>query len=79
MLRKVSPDKLLERMFKIMNLNPEDIQRDEEEIPDLQEDMRVFSLIQQVMQGGQNASAEATGEPGLPSEINQEAKPTSGL
>jgi hypothetical protein len=80
-LRKVSPDKLLDRMFKIMNMNPEDVQRDVREIPELQQDMQIFTAIQQAMQGasGQNVSTDTTGEPGLPSEINQEANPTSGL
>ena len=68
-LRKISGDKLLTRLFKLLNINPDDIGRDENDMKTLPEDM---AFAQQMTQGG----GGVTGEPGVPSEINQEAKPS---
>ncbi len=79
LLRTTNPDKLLKRLWKIMNINPADIERKPDDVQNLAEDIQIFQLFQQVEQQASGVSAEAAGEPGLPSEINQEANPTSGL
>ena len=71
MMRRWSPDKLLTHLTKIMNLNPENLERGVEDVP-VGQDVQLFRQISDLGRGNQNVSSEATGEPGLPSEINQE-------
>jgi len=72
-MRKMSPDKWLAQAMKLLNLNPEDLQRDENEQGNVQEDM---AFLQQFAGGNQGRVA---GEPGLQSEVNQETQGTGGV
>ncbi len=78
-LRRISPDKLMSRLFKIMNMNPEDIERDESEVPRIVEDIRIFQSIQQAVSQASNLPQQGTGEPGVQSDINAQQVDTSGL
>jgi hypothetical protein len=84
-VRQVNPDKLLERLWKITNLNADDFRRKPEDIQDLAADMQIWQLFQQVEQsiaqggGGQGVlSTDASGEPGIPAETNAEATGNGG-
>jgi len=78
-LRKYSADKMLTHVFKLINLNPEQFERDEQEIEQLptemQEIMQLFGVLSQ-RPGTLAMQAQPGGEPGLPSEINQEGQPS---
>jgi hypothetical protein len=83
-VRQVNPDKLLERLWKITNLNADDFRRKPEDIQDLAADMQIWQMFQQVEQsiaqgGGQGVlNTDASGEPGIPAETNAEATGNGG-
>lgn len=74
LVKRVSPDKLLLRAMKMLNINPDDLGRDEKDLQDIPDQL---AFLQNSLQGqGQNAASGGVGESGLPSEINQEANPS---
>lgn len=75
MLRRVSPDKLWARMMKMININPTDIEKSEEDLQNVVEDQ---AQAQSLLQGQGGSPTGQTGEPGVQSEINQEQSQTSG-
>lgn len=86
MLMRVDGLRLWDRVIKLLNLNPEDFERD----PDVDagpEIKNTMALMQSMAGGGgpggalsgmpaSNQSTGMTGEPGMPSEINQTAQPS---
>ncbi len=82
---RYSPDKILQHMMKTLAINPEQIQRDQEELARLPQDLAEAERLQQLAGGGGAGSpqgglaAEDTGEPALPAEINQAGNPLSGM
>lgn len=78
-LRRTSPDKLLDRLYKQLNLNPRDVERSEDEQEQMMRDMMLAQQMGLMNPSQSGANVGPTGEPGTPSEINQEANPTSGL
>lgn len=81
--KKFSPDKALDAAIRQLNINPETLYLDEDEKAQLQQRMAELPGIAQMIgsggQGGAGQSAEQTGEPGLPAEINQAGNPLSGM
>ena len=73
MIERFSPTKMLDRLFKVLNLNPSDLERDEEEQKRTPEDM---DMVNRFGPGGQ--PVKPTGEPGQTSEINQTMSDTGG-
>lgn len=71
-LKKISPAKIVDRLIRVLNLNPKDLQPSEEELA--QVDQNVDMMMQM---GGNQASARPTGEPGVGAEIRQEMRPSN--
>ena len=78
MMVKFDGNKILEKIIRVLNLNPDDLERDADQ--DSSAEIRSVMGLMQMAQGGNpaasNVSAGITGEPGLPSEINQTAQPS---
>lgn len=75
MMVKFDGVKILDKIIRCLNLNPEDLERGEGDDP--QAEIRsVMGLMSAMGAGGGNVSAGPTGEPGLPSEVNQAANPS---
>lgn len=70
MLERMSGNKLWDYLLKVLNINPQNFQPDEQEKAQLPGRMAMF---QQAMGGqtGENKISEPTGEPGLQSEVSQ--------
>lgn len=92
--KKYSPDKILSHLMKTLGVNPEQMERDEEELARLQQDIQELPAFQQLTGGGSGKgggsagagggggaglSAQNVGEPGLPAEINAIGNASSGL
>ncbi len=71
-LKKFSPGKVITKLMRILNLNPKDYEPSEEELKAI--DRKVAMLA---AQGGNQASARPTGEPGTQAEISQEMRPSN--
>jgi hypothetical protein len=74
---KYSPDKALRMLFKWINLNPETLKMDNEEMAQLNQRMAQLPLFAQATGSGSVGRAEAGG--GMESEINQTSNPLTGL
>ena len=73
-------------MMKTLGVNPENIERDSDELARLEQDLKQLPQFQALMgqgqqqgQGGAGLSAQQVGEPQLPAEINAVSNPTSSL
>ena len=75
-------------MMKTLGVNPENIERDSDELARLEQDLQQLPQFQALMgqgqgqqqgQGGAGLSAQQVGEPQLPAEINAVSNPTSSL
>ena len=71
-LRRTDPDKVWLKILKMLNINPEELERDDRGLKKLPEDLQLLGLL--TTQQGSNA--RVAGEPGMQSEINQEIKPS---
>jgi len=81
-IKRFSGDKALTHILKSLNINPNHIELDEEEKARLGETMKEIQGAANLLNGnGKQAgpSAETTGEPELPAEINQQVNPLTGL
>jgi hypothetical protein len=88
--KRYSPDRVLSHLMKTLNINPEQMERDEEEQQRVDADLQELARFQefttgaaggggQAGQGGAGLSAQDVGEPQLPAEINQATNPLTGL
>lgn len=73
-MKKYSGEKILTKLIRVLNLNPDDFQLTEDDDPQGQANDTM--MLQQMMGGGQGVNTGTTGEPGLPSEITQTMKPS---
>jgi hypothetical protein len=86
-IRRLSPSKLWDQLLKMANINPKSVERDEEELAQIPEDIEMAALINAVQQiggagggqGGAQAQTPVEGEPSLPTEIDQASSPSGGL
>jgi len=88
-MQKFSPERALIFIMNRLNLNPEDLQKSQEELKQAAEEMQRTQAAAQMLQpnqAGQSApGAEAKGGPPLgggsqvPAEVNQLTNPKSGL
>lgn len=79
---KYDPEKVLAQMMRALNINPMDMERDDFSEQRLVREMQELTTFIQMIQGGpdqQGPSTQETGEPNLPSEINQLVNPTTGF
>jgi len=86
---RFSPDKALRFIMNRLNINPDDLEKDQEELKQAAEEMQRTAAAAQMLQPnqpGQSApGAEAKGGPPVgggsqvPAEVNQLTNPTSGL
>ena len=68
--------------MKSLSINPMQMEKDASELAKYEQDVAELNQFMGMTgQGnaGNNASAEATGEAGLPAEINQAGNPLSGV
>jgi|TARA_Y100000310_G_scaffold220119_1_gene221589 hypothetical protein len=83
--KKYSPDKILAHIMKTLAINPENIERDADEMARLEADLQELPQFQALVGqgnnqgGGAGLSAQQVGEPNLPAEINAASNPTSSL
>lgn len=85
--KKYSPQRVLSHLMKTLGVNPEQMERDEEELGRVGEELQEMGAFAQIAGGGQGGgqgggaglAAQDVGEPGLPAEINAVGNPTSGL
>ena len=73
-LRRTDPDKVWKKILKMLNINPDELERDQASMKNLPEDLAMLG-----MQTQQGANARVPGEPGMQSEINQEAVQSGGV
>lgn len=88
-MQRFSPEKALRFIMNRLNINPDDLEKDQEELKQAAEEMARTQAAAQMLQPnqpGQSApGAEAKGGPPLgggsqvPAEVNQLTNPTSGL
>ena len=78
MLVKFDGERILDKIIRLLNLNPEDLARDPDK--DATSEINTTMALMMAMGGAgraaTNQSTGMTGEPGLPSEINQTAQPS---
>ena len=72
MVNRFSAGKMLDRLMRALNLNPRDLEKDEQELAAKGEEMQ---FLQQF--SGNNMSSRPLGEPGVTSEIRQTAEPSN--
>ncbi len=83
--KKFSAEKTLKWLMKSLNIDPESMEKSPEELARLGQDMREMATVFSGLAGpgsrtgGAGPSAEQTGEPALPAEINQAANPMTGM
>lgn len=75
--RRYSEDRIIDQLFKMLNLNPERLQRSPEELMQKDQELAEAQQMQQAGLTGNNPGAQ--GEAGQQSDINQEAKPSAGI
>lgn len=83
-----SPRKILAHLMRTLAINPEQIERDSQELDRVEQDLADLQQFTQLTQGGPGGStggggggigADTTGGPELPAEINQASNPLTGL
>lgn len=80
---RFSADKTLRHLMRTLNLNPDSIQKDAEELAKLPEEIK-RTLVAGTLLGsgggrGGGFGGENAGEPGLTSEVNQQQFPATGM
>jgi hypothetical protein len=78
--KKYSGDKILAHLMKSLSINPVQMERDEQELARLDQDIKELPAFQSLLQGGQQQAGQ--GGPGgesLPAEINAAGNASSGL
>lgn len=90
-MKKFSPERVLRTMMKCLNINPDTIEKDTQELAALAKDMQELPGVAALTQGGAGPqggragrsgpglSAESVGDPGLASQVNQEQTPMTGM
>jgi len=84
--KRFSGDKTLTTIMKQLNINPEGIEKDEEELANADNERAGLAEVQQLLggkggpgAGGAGPGAADTGDPSTSAQINQEASPATGL
>jgi len=87
-IKRFSEDKVLQQLMKQLNINPEYMQKNEQELAELPQALQEIAALQSMMQasrggnaggGGAGLAAEDVGEPALPAEINAEVQPLTRM
>lgn len=86
-LIRFSGNKALTTIMKYLNINPEGIEKSEEELAKLGAETQEVMMLGGMMGGkggsenggGAAGASQGTGEPGLPAEISQEQNPMTGM
>lgn len=82
-IQRFSPDKTLRYIMRVLNINPEDIEKDQEELDETENQMQQVMMLMQMMQG--QGGGQTPGLPGAgggdsaQAEVNQEITPSSGM
>jgi hypothetical protein len=84
---RYSPNRILAHLMKTLNVNPEQMERDEIELATLDGEIQGLGAFQQIINppnrgaetGGAGLGAQDAGDASLPAEINQAANPLTGL
>jgi hypothetical protein len=78
---KYSADKMLQQVFRTLNLNPENFELTEEEVAALPDKAKELPFFIAMMSQGSGAglSAQNVGDPSTPAEISQQANPITGM
>lgn len=78
MMVKFDGTRILDMIIRVLNLNSSDLERDPDvdSGPEMKSVMGLMGMMQGGAPGAGNQSAGLTGEPGMPSEINQTAQPS---
>lgn len=82
-MRRFSPERALTSMIKMLQFNPEDLEKTPEELEQFDQELAQTAQMQQLMnptkggeQGGMGGNA---GQPGMQSAVNQELRPVTGM
>lgn len=87
-VRRISADKIITQMLKMLGVNPEHIEKDEIEAQRLQKDMQELPFFMDLVgggarqasegasRGGSGLGSEDAGEPNFPAEVNQQSRPS---
>lgn len=81
-MMKYSPDKALRAMLRALDINPEDLQMSTEELEQLPQRLNNLPGFAALTNGGKGVlggEEASSGEPGLQSEVSQEANPATGM
>ena len=77
--RQFSEDRIIQLMFKQMNLNPESMKRNQEEIDRMGQETQDASILEQLGLTGNGTQKGGEGGESGQSDINQEVNPTAGV
>lgn len=88
-VQRFSPEKILDRILKVLAIDPDTLAMTEEERASLQQRMQELAFFNEIVQGtgarrgqggGAGLSAQSLGDTQLPGQINQlETNPTAGM
>lgn len=81
-MMKFSPDTTLRRLMHALNINPDDIQKTQEELANLAAEMERTMAASQITGGAggeQGGMGGGAGQPGLQSNVNQQMRPATGM
>lgn len=80
-MRRFSADKTIDYMMRLLQINPDDIQKTGEELDDLaQQEEKLRTMGAAAMAGGQQSiGGPGTGGEGAPAEVNQMLNPLTGM
>jgi hypothetical protein len=78
MMVKFDGERILDKLIRLLNINPEDLARDPDKDsgPEITTTMALMQAMGGAGRAATNQSTGMTGEPGMPSEINQAAMPS---
>lgn len=82
-IKRYSMDAALDKIIKTLQINPQDLELDEQEVQNLVQKMQEFAQISAIINPKENSGRAGglggnAGQPGLQSDINQTQRPASG-
>lgn len=81
-MQKYSPDRALRAMFRALDINPDDLQMSADELKQLQSRLQQLPAYAALTNGGpgvMGGEENSSGEPGMQSDISQQANPATGM
>lgn len=78
-IQKFSPDKTLRHIMRVLNINPDDIQKDRDEMNETEQQMQQTMMLMQMMNGQSQGLPGAGSGDSEQASVNQEMAPRTGM